>query len=370
MTILGLTTSEWTEIGLSALIVVVAALVGRLLVSLLLDQGARRLAKRTSTTLDDAILRAVRPPLVWLIAVLALRIAIARLTFLPTSWRSPLSDLFFVLYLLLAFVFAWRLLSNLFTWYGREMARRTETPLDEQLMPFFRRVALVLLSVLVFITLLSHFQVDVTAFVTTLGIGSLAIALAAQAALEDIISGFLVMVDRPYRIGDRIEVLELNTWGDVVDIGLRSTRIRTRDNRMVIVPNSIIGKSLIVNHAYPNTQYRIQVEVGVAYGTDIELARRTLIEAVRGVKGVLPNRPVEALFLQFGDSALIFRVRWWIESYEDTRRMFDRVNTAIYKALNEAGIAIPFPQRDVHHKVDPEDVDRIARLFRPGVEGR
>ena len=78
-----------------------------------------------------------------------------------------------------------------------------------------------------------------------------------------------------------------------------------------------------------------------------------MIDAVRGVEGVLPDQKVEALFLEFGESALIFRVRWWLESYEDTRRMFDRVNSALYTALINAGIEIPNPQYDVHHKFDP-----------------
>jgi small-conductance mechanosensitive channel len=232
-------------------------------------------------------------------------------------------------------------------------------------MPFFRRIVLIILSIVILITLLGRFEVNVSALVTTLGIGSLAIALAAQAALEDTISGFLIMIDRPFRIGDRIEILDLDTWGDVIDIGLRSSRIRTRDNRTVIVPNSVIGKSLVVNHSYPEPVYRIQVHVGVAYGTDLELARQTMIEAVRGVEGVMPepDRPIEALFLEFGDSALIFRVRWWIESYVDTRRMFDKVNTAMYNALNQAGIEVPFPQRDVWHRVTPHDAAQIADLL-------
>jgi small-conductance mechanosensitive channel len=150
----------------------------------------------------------------------------------------------------------------------------------------------------------------------------------------------------------------------VVDVGLRSCRIRTRDNRMVIVPNSVIGKSLVVNYSYPDTQYRIQIHVGVDYGTDIELARQTMIDAVRDVEGVLPDRKVEALFLEFGEAAMIFRVRWWIESYVDTRRMFDRVNTALYHALNEAGIVLPGPQYAVYHKIAPADAEQIASLLR------
>jgi small-conductance mechanosensitive channel len=311
-------------------------------------------------------LNTTRPTVFWLVVVLALQIAVNRLDFVAAARDDWSGRIFFVLYLSIGFIFAWRLVSNLFTWYGKEMAQRTETKLDEQLIPFFRRVALIILTVIILTMLLGRFNVDVSAFVTTLGIGSLAIALAAQAALADTISGFVIMIDRPFRIGDRIEIRELDTWGDVVDIGLRSSRIRTRDNRMVIVPNSVIGKSLIVNHSYPDTQYRIQIHVGVDYSTDLELARQTIVEAVRGVEGVLPERPVEALFLEFGDSALIFRVRWWIESYVDTRRMFDRVNTALYKALDEARIMLPFPQYDVHHKIDPGDARQIAHALRGG----
>jgi small-conductance mechanosensitive channel len=219
------------------------------------------------------------------------------------------------------------------------------------------------LAIIAAIILLGYFDIEVSGFVATLGIGSLAIALAAQESLSDTISGFIIMVDRPFRIGDRIEIQDLGTWGDVMDIGLRSTRVRTRDNRMVIVPNSVIGKSLVVNYSYPDTQYRIQIHVGVGYGADIEETRKVLIEAVSKVEGVLSDRKVEALFLEFGDSALIFRVRWWLESYVDTRRMFDSVNTAMYNALNEAGIEIPFPQRVIIHKVEPSDRNGIIEVI-------
>ena len=111
------------------------------------------------------------------------------------------------------------------------------------------------------IILLGHFNVDVSALVATLGVGSLAIALAAKEVLADMISGFIIAIDRPFGIGDRIELEQLNTWGDVQDIGLRSTRILTRDNRLVSVPNSLIGKNLVVNHSIPSTVYRVQTHV-------------------------------------------------------------------------------------------------------------
>lgn len=346
----GLSGQQWIEIGISILILLGVLLLGRWVITLFLEKLLFQITKRTKNNLDNQILNAARLPLYLLAVVFALDTALRRLSFLPWDWNTWLTEGFFIFYFLVGFIFVWRLVTHFFRWYEEEIAQKTETNLNKQLFPFFERIMLILLSTIGIITLLSYFEIDVTAMVTTLGIGSLAVALAAKSTLEDTISGFMIMMDRPYRIGDRIELMDLDTWGDVVDIGLRSTRIRTRDNRMVIVPNSVIGKSLVVNYAYPNDQYRLQIHIGVAYGTELEKARQVMIDAVQKVEGVLSDRPVEALFLEFGDSSLIFRVRWWLESYVDTRRMFDRVNTALYNALKKENIQLPFPQLDVNLK--------------------
>ena len=359
---LGLTTAEWTQIGYSALILVGTLIIGRWLIPFLVDKVLKQFTRRTATTLDNAVLNAARLPLYFLAVVGALDIALGRLEFLPDTWDQWISEGFFILYFLVVFIFAWRLVTHFFDWYSSDVAGKTKSDLEQQLFPFFKRIVLILLSAIGLITVLSHFEVNITAMVTTLGIGSLAVALAAQSALEDTISGFLIMIDRPYRIGDRIEILDLDTWGDVTDIGLRSTRIKTRDNRMVVVPNSQIGKSLVVNYAYPNNQYRLQIHIGVAYGTDLEQAREIMIDTVSKVEGVLPDHPVDALFLEFGDSALIFRVRWWLDSYVDTRRMFDRVNTALYQALTAEGIEMPYPQMVIRPHLQREDRELLSSL--------
>lgn len=348
-----LTTEQWIEIGISISIFVLTLFLGRWIIRTIFMRVIKRLTNFTASTLDDAILDAVATPTYWLAVIYAFRFSISRLEFIFETFQFDFDALYFVLFLLIGFAIALRLVNNISNWYAQRLAKTDKVELSEQLMPFLRRIINIILVVIAIIMLLGYFEVDVSGFVATLGIGSLAIALAAQAALSDTISGFVIMIDRPYRIGDRIELQDIDTWGDVVDIGLRSTHIRTRDNRMVIVPNSVIAKSLIVNHSYPSSQYRIQNHVGVAYGTDIEQARQVIIEAVKTVEGVLPDKPVEALFLNFGDSALTFRIRWWLESYVDTRRMFDSVNTAVYKALNEAGIEIPFPQREIRIKGAP-----------------
>jgi small-conductance mechanosensitive channel len=197
-------------------------------------------------------------------------------------------------------------------------------------------------------TLLSLYNVNVNALIAALGVGGLALSLAAQDTLSNVISGITIMLDQPFRVGDRIEIQSLGTWGDVVDIGLRSTRIRTRDNRLVIVPNNTISTDQVVNYTYPDPRYRIQIEIGIAYGQDIEKVRQVLVETVKKVEGVLPDKPVDALYVNMGDSAMTFRVRWWIHSYVDTRRMFDRVNTALQGALENAGISSPFNTLDIN----------------------
>ncbi len=363
MDFFGFSPSEWQEIGVGVAIVVGAAIVARL-VLFVLDKGFSQFSRRTRTNFDDAILDAVRLPLLGLIVTLALQFALSEVTFLTEKGETNRDHVLFVLYLLVGYLFVHKLFSNLLSWYMREVAKNTESHLDEQVLPFFRRVMIIVLGLIAFIVLLSHFEVDVSAFVTTLGIGSLAIALAAQAALADTITGFVIMTDRPFAIGDRIEILELDTWGDVLDIGLRSTRIRTRDNRLVVVPNSVIGKNLIVNHSVPSTVYRVQTHVGVAYGTDVDHARKVLIEAVRAQDWVMHDQRIEALFIQWGDSAMIFRVRCWIEHYVETRRIMDKLNSCLYKALNEAGIDSPFPTRTLYHRVAPEDRDGLVAVLR------
>ena len=132
------------------------------------------------------------------------------------------------------------------------------------------RTLLVLIGLLV---ILDHVGFNISALVAAIGIGGLAISLAAQDTIANMISGVIILIDQPFRTGDRIEIQELNTWGDVVNIGLRSTRIRTLDNRLVIVPNSQISNNLVVNYTNTDPHYRIQSEIGVAYGTDLRVAR-------------------------------------------------------------------------------------------------
>jgi small-conductance mechanosensitive channel len=320
---------------------------GYLLGTWLIRRLMPRLAARTGPEIDDALVEAVGPGLRWLVVVIVLRPATSRLLFVSATIKAILADLYFVLGLALAALVVWRLIGVADQWYRDRFALKGRAGEMGPIITLLSRATRVIAIIVLLLIFLSHFGINVSAFVAALGIGGLAFSLAARDTIADAIAGFIILVDQPFRIGDRIEIQEASTWGDVVDIGLRTTRIRTRDNRMVIVPNSIIGSNQVINYSYPDPRYRIETHVGIAYDTDVERARQVLVDAVKEVQGVLLDKPVDALYIEMGESAMIFRVRWWIESYIDTRRMFDKMHTALQHALDEAGIESPYPIRTV-----------------------
>jgi len=357
---LGLGADDWINLGVSLLYILLGYLVGTWLSRGLL----RWIARRTSTEFGDLFLEAIGPRLRWLVVVLVLSFATKRLTFLDVELKTTLNDVYFVLILVLSTLILWSLINLGHDWYRAKLKEAGRVDELDPVLLLLTRMGHILLVIIGASILLSHFGINVTALVTALGIGGLALSLAAKDTLSDGIAGFIILADRPYRVGDRIEIQGVGTWGDVVEIGLRTTRIRTRDNRMVIVPNGLIGKNQVINYTYPDPRYRIETQVGVGYGTDIERARQVIVEVVRGVEGVLQDRPVDALYHEMGESAMVFCVRWWIESYVDTRRVYDRVNTALQEALDAAGIEMPYPTHVSNLQVDSDTAERLSRALR------
>lgn len=325
--------------------IAVGAVIGGLilswLVGILITQLDKRYFAKTTTQFDNVFIDSIHFSLRLAIIGMGLQLAIKQIDAIPESWIDGLEGAFFVFYLVLVYIALYRLIGGLSSWYAAEVVEKTETELDDKFLSFFRAVGYLILTVMFIIILLGHFGIEPTALVTTLGIGTLAVALAAQEALSDVISGFLIMLDQPFNVGDRVEILDIDTWGDVTEIGMRSTRILTRDNRLVSVPNSVIGKGLVVNYSDPSTVFRVQTHIGIAYGTEVDHAREVMVGAIKSEDWVMHDKPIEALMLEFSDSALVFRVRCWIEHYVETRRVIDKMNTALYNALRQAEIEVP-----------------------------
>jgi small-conductance mechanosensitive channel len=240
----------------------------------------------------------------------------------------------------------------------------------ERVNVLFSRAARVMTVVVGLIVLLAHFGVNVTALSATLGLGGLAFTLAAQDTIADAIAGVIILIDRPFRVGDRIEIPGAGTWGDVLDIGLRSTRIRTSDNRVIILPNSSIGNNQVMNFSYPDPSYRSETHLSVADVADLEAIRHLIADAVGGIDGVLTDRPIDALYIEMGDYGPVFRVRWWIETYEILRRNLDQVHAALQVAFDEAGIPFASITQNARLQADAETVRRMASAFQGHRGGR
>ena len=335
---LGLTAVTWINVGASILF----ALLGILLGIYLLFGLLKWIARRTKTQFDDRSLETVGRELRWLMAIVIIRMAFLRLEFWDDGSRLLLEDLFFLLSLVMLYIISLRLVAFAAEWY-----RETRVPDENRkalnpLIEMFERLGFLFVSVAAASIALSHFGINITLLSAVLLFVVVVVAVGARAAINDAVSGFLILIDRPFSVGDDIYLKELETWGRVTNIGIRITSIRPPDNREVTIPNSLIGQSQVINYTYPDPSFRIRTEIGVAFGTDSGQLQRVVEGAVRGVEGVLPERPVDVIFLAFGESARQVRVRWWIDDVNHQDRVLNRVNAAIEQALAEAGIEIPF----------------------------
>lgn len=218
--------------------------------TLFLDRVVLRLTGRTRTALDDLIIQAVRTPLFVLVVLLGVRAAVAELTFLDDTWVHALEGFLFVGLVFVGYVLLYRLVGEIVAWYTKNLT--VEDTIDTQLVVFLRRVIQLVVPSIALIMILDHFGLDISALVATLGVSSLAFALAARAFLEDTIAGFLIIVDRPFSVGDRIQLPqavmgEYGDWGDVAEIGVRSTRIRSADVPSVLQTLGEFNRQLMLD---------------------------------------------------------------------------------------------------------------------------
>jgi len=172
------------------------------------------------------------------------------------------------------------------------------------------------------------------------------IGFGLQNIAQNFISGIILLVEQPVRHGDFVKVGGI--LGTVEDIGLRATHIITRDEVTIIVPNSSLVSADVINHSRPTTKLRVRIPVGVAYGSDIERTKQVLLDVARANPDVLEKPPPAVRLEDFGDSALALALYAWIAHAREDLTVGSALRFAIEKAFREAGIEIPFPQRDVH----------------------
>ncbi|WP_321505030.1 mechanosensitive ion channel domain-containing protein [uncultured Methanoregula sp.] len=310
----------------------------------------KKRADATDTKLDDIILMAIGTPLVVAIIALSVYIALTRFDIVPESMNWLITDqvinaVFILLGAWITSVFSY----NLIRTYGTRVAEKTETDLDDRLIPILEIAARYLIWFVAFLLILSDFKIDITPFLAGAGIAGLALALAAQDILSNFFSGAIIAVDKPFKIGDRVKIDTF--FGDVVSIGPRSTRIKTLDNQMVTVPNSKVTSSVVINYAMPDNKLKVRIPFSVAYGSDMERVKEILLaiarEAAEKTSWVITDPVPSVYFLEFGESSLNGQLILWTNNYDFAWDVQDYVNSRIALRFTEEKIEIPFRQVDI-----------------------
>jgi small-conductance mechanosensitive channel len=257
-----------------------------------------------------------------------------------------LSSALFVALVVIFFNLLYNAMDELLQWYMNGRHKDSGDSVSRSMIPIAEKLALLFLMGTALIIILKHFNYDIFSVVTALGIGSLAIGLAAKDTLAHMISGFTLMLDQPFRIGDRIKLAN-GQVGDVIDIGLRSTKIQGLDTTVMIIPNSDLCNSALTNMVRPTTITQGKITVGVGYGSDIEQVKRVLLEIARDNSEVVADPPPLALFISFGDSALTMLFLFWVNDPTRIGLVTDQLNCEILRRFREEHIEIPFPIRTV-----------------------
>jgi MscS family membrane protein len=340
-------------VAVNTILISVALVAAGCLGAFLLYHAFRWLGRkgdRGQYRIDGMLFRVIGPPISVLVALGSVNYALYRIPGVRaqfSEWEGTQQALFII-------TGTWILASlvkNLIREYGLPLAERTDTDIDERVVRILDLTAIYIIWMVGILMALRELGIQVTAFIASLGIVGLAVALAAKTILSNVLTGVTLTADRNFRVGDRIEVQEF--VGDVLEINLHKTIIRTRDNEIVMIPNDVLGREIIINHMLPEQRTRIEMEIGVAYGTNLERASEVLQDIMRRQPRILPEPAPEVNVRALGDDAVTLQILVWIDGPRGKRSVRDQVYREALAQFDAAGIDIPFPQRVVHLRSEP-----------------
>jgi len=317
--------------------------------------AGKRLRKRLTGS-DSTVLKIIAIslgiPIVLSVIAISVYIALRYIADVPEMVIEILKSGYSqVVYVIIGGVILSVFTKNLLELYDKNITPLTNSDFDDKLVHFLQSIYTYVIWIGVFFVILSVLKIDITPLLATGGVIGIIVGLAAQDTFGNFFSGAMIAADQPFREGDRIEIQ--GVIGDVVSVGPRSTRIRTLDNQLVTVPNRLMTENMLTNYVLPENTIKVRINLGVGYGSDITLVKKTLLdvagEAIK--KGFINSSPEpKVYFLDFASSALSFQLLVWSDLYDQTFEIRDYLNTHINDAFKEAGIEIPFPQMDLNFK--------------------
>ena len=234
------------------------------------------------------------------------------------------------------------------------LLKNTESKIDDIVFELLARFSGFIILATAVIISLDLLGLNVVPFVAGAGVAGVAIGFAAKDTLSNLIAGILLIIDRPFEVGDRIEVWSAPagsaTWGDVIDIGLRATKIKTTDNIVIIIPNNEIMVRDIINYTTITEKIRLRINIGIAYDADMQTAKDIILNVADSAEWVAKEPPPVVVVRNFGDSSVDLQLRGWIDDARKRMRTISTITDRVKTAFDEQGIEIPYPKRDIYIK--------------------
>lgn len=316
-----------------------------------IDRVLKILAAKTKITFDDKLINFLHVPICWTVFWIGVLHALSIQSLLE-PWETVLPQIAESI-ILIIWLFA---MIRIFNWMTEYYMSRTHErgKISKDLFMLLKNVIRIIVLVAGLLWLLGIWQVDLTPFFASAGIAGIAVALAAKDTLANFFGGISIFMDRTYKVGEYI-ILDSGERGEVVEIGIRSTRIKTRDDVIVNIPNSIMANSKIINESAPIPRFRIRVPVGVAYGSNLEKVEEILLAVTNANENIEKYPEPRVRLRTFADSSVNFQLLCWVKDPRDKGLQTHNLLKAAYNAFDEQGVTIPFPQRDIHIKTSQVD---------------
>lgn len=335
---------QYFEYAVAVGIVALTVLVARL-VLYVFDRHLKEFAAQTETKLDDIIIGIMTGPVYIIVLLLGVYFALG---YIQIPYMAQVETCFRVLMVLLGTWIVYNVVYALIREYGHLLAERTSTQIDDVIMPVLEKISGIFIVLVGLLIILDLLRINITPMLAGMGIAGIAVALAAQETLSNMLSGFTLMVDRPFTLGDRI-LLDSGELCEVRDVGLRSTRLyNVVEHTQVTIPNAILSNMKITNVSAPDVKLKLSIPIGVAYGSDLDKVKSILLEIAEEAPHVLDYPEPMAMFMEFADSSLNLRLIVWIDDVREKLSVTDYINTRIKERFEEEEIDIPFPIRTVY----------------------
>ena len=330
-----------------ALGTILASVIAAKIIHFLIERYLLKLAEKTHSKLDDKFVQIIKKPIYYLIILLGVYMAVGYVLVTPAS--DPIKNLVSVVGIVILGWFVGRLSDLLIKEFGGSITNLADTTGGGEALPFLSRVVKIVIYIVTFSMVLDKLGYSIAPVITSLGLVGFAVGFAAKDTISNVLAGFFILIDRPFKIGDRVRIG--STCGDVVDIGLRTTKIETLDHQIDLVPNSSIVSSSVTNYSLPDIKEKLILQFGVSYNSNVEKVKKVLCEVAKKTPHVLLDPPPETFFSEFGDSSLNIKLVAWIDDLRAESMVKDRFNSEVLKRFREEGIELPFPVRTVYlHK--------------------